>query len=86
MNTASEFTSEGTKALQATSLLHKAIQRKKLCIGILIFIGCVVLGLILWPVIKTAIETANAQTNARAAKMALAKERAREEFDNRTDP
>merc|ERR1711904_732451 len=83
VNTASEFTSEGAKALQVSAALHKSIQRKKLCIAILVIIGLVILGLVLWPIISKAIDTANAQTIAKAQRRAAAQEKLREDFERR---
>ena len=76
MNTASEFTSEGTKALQVTAGLHKSIQRKRLCIAILVVLGCLILLAIIWPVVDRSLQTASAQANARAARAATARDRA----------
>ena len=76
MNTASEFTSEGTKALQISAGLHKSIQRKRLCIAILIVLACLILVAIIWPVVDRSLQTASAQANARAARAAQARDRA----------
>ena len=81
VNTASDFTSEGAKALQISAALHKSIQRKKLCIAILIIIGVVVLALILWPIIKTAIDSANSSNLAKAQRRQATAEEARLRFD-----
>ncbi len=81
VNTASDFTSEGAKALQISAALHKSIQRKKLCIAILIVIGVVVLALILWPIIKTAIDSTNSANLAKAQRRQAAAEEARLRFD-----
>jgi syntaxin 1B/2/3 len=82
MNTASEFTSEGTKALQVTAGLHKSIQRKRLCIAILVVLGCLILLAIIWPVVDRSLQTASAQANARAARAATARDRAEQIINN----
>jgi syntaxin 1B/2/3 len=82
MNTASEFTSEGTKALQVTAGLHKSIQRKRLCIAILVVCGCLILLAIIWPVVDRSLQTASAQANARAARAATARDRAEQIINN----
>lgn len=85
VNSAGEFTSEGAKALQVSAGLHKAIQRKKLCILILVLIGLVILGLVLWPIISKIIDTANADKITRAQNRAEAAEKARLAFEQRQD-
>ena len=85
VNTASEFTNEGAKVLQVSAALHKSIQRKKLCIVILIAIGIVILGCILGPVIKSAIDSANAQSLAQAQRRQAAATLAQTKYEQERD-
>lgn len=74
---AGEFTSEGAKALQVSVALHKSIQRKKLCIVILVVIGVVILAAILYPIVKTIVDQAQSAEQTKAAKRQAAAEEAR---------
>ncbi|QDZ20429.1 syntaxin [Chloropicon primus] len=85
VNTAGEFTAEGAKALQLSAALHKSIQRKKLCIIILVVIGLAILGLILWPIINTITQSANAEKQARASRAQAKVEAARLEYEKQRD-
>merc|ERR1712216_709966 len=62
VNTASEFTAEGAKALQPSAGLHKSNQRKKLCILILVVIGLPILAAILYPIINNIVNDTNQPT------------------------
>ena len=81
VNTASEFTAEGAKALQLSAGLHKSIQRKKLCILILVVIGLAILAAILYPIINNIVNDTNRSANTKAIRRQAAADEARNKLE-----
>ena len=81
VNTASEFTAEGAKALQLSAALHKSIQRKKLCIVILVVIGLAILVGILYSIIHNIVDDTNRSANTKAIRRQAAADEARNKLE-----